>query len=103
MNRRQILRGLGAAALPSHFRAKAAAEFFSAPEQSPKPAILLNQIGFLPFAGKQATIRDFAPSQRSFHLRSTTDNSVIFTGGLTSPAEDPASGDTTVIADFSGF
>jgi endoglucanase len=103
MNRRQILRGLGAAALVSHSHAKATAEFLSPSEPSSQTSIFLNQIGFLPLAGKQATIRNPDSSQRSFHLRSTADNRTVFTGGITSPTEDATSGDTTSIADFSGF
>jgi endoglucanase len=65
------------------------------------PAILLNQIGYRPSGEKVAFFRDNALGQ-SFEVADESGNSV-YTGKLSEPKTDPASGDTVSFGDFSAL
>ncbi len=63
-------------------------------------AIAINQLGYLPAAAKQASIRGKATS---FAVRSATGNNIVHRGQLSAPVNDAASGDTLQTADFSAL
>ena len=65
------------------------------------PAILLNQIGYLPSSEKVAFFRDYALGE-SFEVAEESGNTV-YTGKLSEPKADPASGDTVSFGDFSAL
>jgi endoglucanase len=58
----------------------------------------LNQAGYLPLREKTATVTAQAAS---FLVRSAGDNSIVFSGDLSAPRMDAASGDAVRLADFS--
>jgi endoglucanase len=107
MKRRTLLKLLGAAgaaafgsrAIPAH-----------AQSASPAPAtpsvlsgIFFNQLGFQPNRAKLATLVSSATAATSFRVRSDATGEVAFTGQLTAPLADAASGDTVRQADFSAL
>jgi endoglucanase len=105
IRRRTFLKSIGAAAaastLPRRLHAAAQAPLAST---YTAPAILLNQLGYLPNHAKQATIlpSKFPQPATTFRIR-TQSNTIAHEGHLTSPTLDAASGDTTAQADFSSL
>ncbi len=65
------------------------------------PAILFNQVGYLPSGGKVAFFRDQALGN-AFEVIDEK-GKAVFAGTLSSPRADPASGDTVSFGDFSAI
>ena len=95
--------------------ALAPASSASNPPAPPAPAvrqIYLNQVGYLPGREKIATVilpaeqtgastEASSDGTRTFHVRSTQGSAIVFTGTLSAPRLDPASGDHVCGADLS--
>ncbi len=64
------------------------------------PGVFFNQLGFLPGAGKKATLRGVDASQKTFRVVSTDGNHTVFEGPLTSAQTDALSGDSVQQAVF---
>ncbi len=65
-----------------------------------KTIIHLNQLGYITEQSKTATV---ITSRKSFSICEKDTNKIVFTGVLSPPVADIASGDTTCTADFSAF
>src|SRR5271170_2435186 len=107
MDRRELLKYLGAAGAALHPLASAVAtsspdEILGQPEAS-GAGVFLNQVGYLPAGSKQATVRLADANPRDFLVRSLADHAVVFKGKLGAVATDAASGDQTGGADFSSL
>jgi endoglucanase len=87
------------------FAAPALAKGESGLKQPKKPqaasSILFNQIGCLPSVEKAAFFRDNALCE-SFEVLDASGN-IVYTGKLSAPINDPASGDTVSSGDFSAL
>ena len=106
MDRRQLLKYLGAATAASHLasdRSLADSALASPTAEASGAGIFLNQVGYLPNGSKQATVRVVDAATRDFVVRSMTDSAVVFKGELGPVMADAASGDQTVAADFSSL
>jgi endoglucanase len=106
MDRRELLKYLGAAGVALHPLASAAAEPSESMGQSVasgSAGIFLNQVGYLPAAAKLATVRLAEGNKRDFLVRSVADHAVVLNGMLGPVATDEASGDQTSVADFSSL
>ena len=102
MNRRELLKGLGAAGVVFHPLAVVFGE--SSEVDAPGAGIFLNQVGYLPSGAKQATVRLIDQgNQRDFLVRSLADKTVVFKGKVGPASADEASGDQTSFADFSSL
>ena len=102
IRRRSFLKSLAAAAaastLPQRLHALAQAPLAAT---YTAPPILLNQLGYLPNHAKIATIlpANLPPQSTTFRVLSA--HRSVLEGHLSALALDPASGDTTALADFS--
>ncbi|HET6146902.1 MAG TPA: glycoside hydrolase family 9 protein [Polyangia bacterium] len=80
--------------------------FFPSAPDPPKPpsdahVILLNSIGFLPDAAKQATV--LAPGGATLEIHHAADGSLAWTGDMPVAITDDLTGDPLFRADFSAF
>lgn len=66
--------------------------------QKPSVKIKLDQVGYQPDAAKIALVS--APAT-IFEIKNATDNARVFEGKLTAPRNDPDTGDSVQVADFS--
>jgi endoglucanase len=101
MDRRELLKYMGAAGVAFHSLAIAVGGCSQA--ETLGAEIFLNQVGYLPSAAKQATVRLADAHQRDFLVRSLADHTVVFNGKLGPASADEASGDQTSVADFSSL
>ena len=99
MDRRELLKYLGAAGVALHPLACAVGA--TLPPEASGAGIFLNQVGYLPDASKQSTVRLTDANQRDFLVRSLSGNKVVLNGRLGPAATDAASSDQTCVADFS--
>jgi endoglucanase len=67
------------------------------------PAILLNQLGFLPASRKRAAVRAAAVQGDDFRIVPIGGGPAVFQGTLAAAASDAASGDSLRVADFSAM
>jgi endoglucanase len=109
MNRRELLRGAGAASVslcPTLYPGLQAAGGIveaSAGDKSSRQGILINQLGYRPAGTKQATVRLPQNGAAEFVVRTTANSSIVYRGKIGSPTTDPASGDRAGIADLSAL
>jgi endoglucanase len=105
MQRREFLRGVGAAGVVLQSgRLSFAASPGQQAAQDSTPSILLNSLGFRPGETKQATVRLGAtPGAASFQVVPAAGGAALFTGTLGPPLQDAASGDSTALVDFSSL
>ena len=101
MDRRELLKYLGAAGVAFHPLAIAVGG--CSQTETVGAGIFLNQVGYLPAAAKQATVRLTDATQGGFLVRSLADHAVVLKGKLGPTATDAASGDQTGIADLSSL
>jgi endoglucanase len=108
MDRRELLKYMGAAGVTLHSFASAVAassqgDVLGQGSPSGSAGIFLNQVGYLPAGAKQATIRLADAGKRDFLVRSLADHVIVLNGKLGPVATDEASGDQTSVADFSSL
>ena len=102
MNRRALLKQAGLSTIASTIAGRnSLAQLLPAPSSS----IHLNQAGFLPYAVKTVAfvVPDSSSLSPSFTLVSEATGKAVFTGTLSAPRQDVASGDRIAQADFSGW
>jgi endoglucanase len=72
------------------------------PKEMPIPAVLVNQVGYLPYLPKLATIKSASKTPELYQLLSS--GGKVVASGTTLPVGlDVASGDSVHVADFSSF